>query len=150
MRSARIAFARWFATAFVPRFSPLVNPLIRRVLRSPLRGLVDWYVTVVRFQGVRSGKTYEVPFTFHRLARDSASGQAVECMTSRRGVWWRNLRGGVDASLLHHARWQPAWAEAIDDEAAIIAALALRDWPRRLLIPLLPADTVLVRVTLSE
>jgi hypothetical protein len=150
MRSARIAFARWFAAAFVPRFFPLVNPLMCRVLRSPLHELVDWYVTVVRFQGVRSGKTYEVPFTFHRLAGDQASARTVECMTSRRGVWWRNLRGGVDASLLHQGRWQPARAEAIDDEAALVAALARRDWPRRPLMPLLPADAVLVRVTLVE
>ena len=68
----------------------------------------------------------------------------------RRGRWGRNLRGGVDASLLVNGRWRPATAEAIEDEPTIAAALVRRDWPRRLLMPLPPSDSVLVRVTLKE
>jgi hypothetical protein len=145
MRSARIAFGRWFANAFVPRFFPLVNPLVRWILRSRLHRLLSWYVAVVRVQGLRTGNTYDVPFTFHRV-----DATTIECLTSRQRLWWRNLCQPADAQLLYRGTWRPATAVAITNDAAIADALARRDWPRRALMPLPPSDAVLVRVTLVE
>jgi len=61
-----------------------------------------------------------------------------------------HLRGGVDAWLLDRGRWRPAFTEAIEDEPTVAGALARRDWPRRVLMPLPAAESVVVRVTLVD
>ena len=145
MHSLRTAFARWFINSLVPVVFPRVNPFVLRVLRSRYHRLLDWYVAVVRFPGKRSGRMYEVPFTF-----SLASDTTVQFVTSRKGVWWRNLRGGVEAELLSRGRWRPAHAETIEDLDAIRDALDERDMARRLVLPVAPEDGVLVRITLNN
>jgi hypothetical protein len=145
MRSLRTNFARWFITSVVPVISVRLNPPVIRVLESRYHRLLDWYVAVVRFPGRRSGRTYVVPFTFCRV-----SDTTVQCVTSRKGVWWRNLVGSVDADLLRNGRWRPARGESIEDLDVVRNALAERDLPRRLLLAVAPEDGVLVRITLNN
>ena len=145
MRPLRTTFARWFITSVVPIVFARLNPFVMRVLESRYHRLLDWYVAVVRFPGRRSGRTYVVPFTFYRVGAST-----LQCVTSRRGVWWRNLVGGADAELLTNGRWRPAYAEAIEDLDIVRSALDERDLPRRLLLAVAPEDGVLVRVTLNN
>ena len=145
MLRVRMAFGRWFAERFVSWFFPMVNPLVLLILRSPFHWLLSWYVAVLRFQGVRTGNSYDVPFAFHRV-----DARTIECLTSRKRLWWHNLRVRADASLLHRGRWLAVRAEAIEDEATVADALPRRDLPRRLLMPLLPSDSVVVRVTFGD
>ncbi len=145
MRSLRTTFARWFIVRVVPVVFARLNPVVVRVLESRYHRLLDWYVAVVRFPGRRSGRAYVVPFTFYRV-----SDTTVQCVTSRKGVWWRNLVGGVDAELLTNGRWRPACAESVEDLDVVRSALDERDLPRRLLLAVAPEDGVLVRVTLNN
>ena len=96
MRRLRRRFASWFTNRFVPFAYRPINPLAVRVLESPCHPLLSWYVAVVCFQGRRTGTTYEVPFTYHRIDEHT-----FECMTNRRALWWRNLIGGAPAALLY-------------------------------------------------
>ena len=143
MRNVRRRFGFWFTNTLVPVVYPPINPFITRVIESRLHWLVSWYVAVVRFEGRRSGRTYSVPFTYDRL-----DPQTFECTTNRRAVWWRNLIGGVPASLLYKGRWYEADAIAIEDEPAIVEALARRDRARAFLVDVPVEESVLVRVTL--
>ena len=145
MHSLRTTFGRWFINGFVPVFFPRLNPLALRVLRSRYHWLLSWYVAAVRFPGRRSGRVYEVPFTLYRVGETT-----VLCLTGRKGSWWRNLLGGVDAEVLLRGRWLPARAEAIEDLDVIRGALDQRDLSRRLLLALAPEDGVVVRVTLNN
>jgi hypothetical protein len=145
MPKPRLVAARWFINTFVPNVYPKLNPLAVRLLESPLHPLLSWYVAVVRFQGRRSGRTYDVPFTYHR--RDA---RTLECVTNRRAIWWRNLTGGTGASLLYKGRWLPASADTDVDLTAVLHALARRDRTRRWLMPLPPDDGVVVSVTVDD
>jgi hypothetical protein len=133
---------------FVPFVFPRMNPLILRVLQSPLHPLLSWYVAVVRFEGKRSGRSYDVPFAYQRLGV-GPEARTIECVTNRRSIWWRNLRGGSQASLLYKGRWLPAHADTNVDFAAVVDAMRRRDRPRRLLMNVPPADVVVVSVTVD-
>lgn len=145
MHSIRTAFARWFINRVVPIVFARLNPPIVRVMESRYHRLLDWYVAVARFPGRRSGRTYVVPFTFYRV-----DDTTVQCVTSRKGVWWRNLVGGADVDLLSQGRWLPAHAEAIEDLDIVRSAIDERDLPRRLLLAVAPEDGVLVRIALTN
>jgi hypothetical protein len=144
MRNIRLVAARWFINSFVPTVYPKLNPLVVRLLGTPLHPLLSWYVAVVRFEGRRTGRVYSVPFTYHR--RDA---RTLECVTNRRAIWWRNLRGEANASLLYKGRWLPAHASTSVDVTDLLGALARRDRPRRWLMPVPPDDGVVVSVTVD-
>ena len=143
MGSVRIIIARWIVDRAVPIVFRRVNPLIVRALESPLHPLLSWYVTVVRFRGRLSLRSYRVPFTYHRIDHST-----VEGVTSRQGIWWRNLKGGSGVEVLSKGRWLSAHAEVSDDMAVVSGALWRRDWPRRLMLHVPPEESVSVRVTL--
>jgi hypothetical protein len=84
-----MAFGRWFINRFVPFAFPCLNPLILRILRSWLHRLLSWYVAIRHFEGGRSGRIFDVPFTYCGI-----DARIVECVTNRHAIWWRNLRGG--------------------------------------------------------
>lgn len=144
MHPLRTALALWIMNRVVPTVFPRLNPLILRILQSRLHPLLSWYVAVVRFEGQRSGRSYDVPFAYHRVDE-----RTVECVTNRRAIWWRNLRGGTQSSLLFKGRWLPAHAETTVDFTAVVGALRRRDRPRRLLMNVPPTDAVVVSVTVD-
>ena len=138
----------------MPAVFPKVNPLFRRLLRSPLHGLASWYVVMLRFEGRRTGMRYETPVAYHR-----ADDGALEALTSVYGKWWRNLESGAPVTVLHRGRSAAARVDVVrmggpaDPEAsaeAIRRALASRDLFRRALMPAPVAETVLLRVWVSE
>lgn len=141
MQAIRSKFAAWFIDTVVPAVFPRLNPAIRRLSKSPLHFLVSWYVLMVRFEGRRSGKRYEVPLAFHR-AKDGA----LEVVTSVKGLWWRNLRGVNEVSVTFRGRERLARVELVEEDVeAIQAALDTRDLYRRTMVPVTPDQTVLLR-----
>ncbi len=125
----------------VPALFPPVNPIARRVLKSRLHPLMSWWVVLVRFEGRRTGRVYEVPLAYRR-----AADGAIESLTSRNGRWWRNLRSASEAIVYYQGRSRTVALNVIDaDGAAIEQALRSRDWLRRLLVPANAEQTVLLR-----
>ena len=103
MQTLRIACGRWFINRFVPFAFPCLNPLLLRILRSRRDRLLSWYVASGHFEGGRSGRSFDVPFTYRGI-----DARIVECVTNRHAIWWRNLRGGKQKSLLFKGRRLPA------------------------------------------
>ena len=96
----------------------------------------------LRFPGRRTGRAYDVPVVYHR-----GEDGVLEAITSRRGVWWRNLRGGADITVLLRGRDCRACVEVVEDDLDTIEhALRSRDPLRRLLVTVPPDDCVLLRV----
>ena len=142
MHSLRARFSQWFINTLVPTVFPRVNPLARWLLTSPLHPLASWYVMSLRFLGRRTGRAYDVPVVYHR-----GEDGVLEAITSRRGVWWRNLRGGADVTVLLRGRDCRARVEVVEDDLDTIEhALRSRDMLRRLLVAVPPDDGVLLRV----
>ena len=148
--SLRTAIAGWTARRLVPAVFPKVNPLARALLRSPLHGLMSRRVIVLCFEGRRTGKRYETPVAYRR-----ADDGALEALTSVHGAWWRNLESGAPATVVHRGRTVPARVDVVRTGAsaqpeasaeAVRRALASRDLPRRAMMPVPPAETVLLRV----
>ena len=57
------------------------------------------------------GSSYDVPVVYHR-----GEDGVLEAITSRRGVWWRNLRGGADITVLLRGRDCRACVEVVEDD----------------------------------
>ena len=144
MHALRVGFSRWFINTLVPTVFPVVNPFARRLLRSPLHALASWYVMSLRFRGRRTGRAYDVPVIYHR-----GDDGTLEAVTSRRGVWWRNLRGGTEVTVLLRGQERAARVEVVEDDIDTLArAMRSRDVLRRLLIDVPPGDGVLLRLRL--
>ena len=144
MHSLRVRFSRWFIDTLVPTVFPRVNPLARWLLSSPLHPLASWYVMSLRFPGRRTGRAYDVPVVYRR-----GEDGVLEAITSRRGVWWRNLRGGTEVTVLLRGRERAARVELVEDDLGLMErALRSRDLLRRLLVTVPPDDGVLLRLHL--
>ncbi|MEX0761019.1 MAG: hypothetical protein WD333_01075 [Dehalococcoidia bacterium] len=142
MSSLRSKFAYWFIDTFVPVVFPRLNPIARRLLKSRAHILVSWYVVVLCFEGRRTGRHYEVPVAYHR-----AADGVIEAVTSTRGRWWKNLRSDAEASVLIKGKERRARVEIlVDNDEAITKILASRDRCRKMLMPISPSDTVVLRV----
>jgi hypothetical protein len=145
MQTIRSKFAVWLIDTLVPAVFPRLNPAIRRLLKSPLHFVASWYVLLVRFEGRRTGKRYEVPVAFHQ-SKDGA----LEVVTSAEGIWWRNLRGVDEASVTYRGRERVATVALVEEDAERIrGALDSRDFLRRMLVPVSPRQTVLLRFHLQ-
>jgi hypothetical protein len=106
----------WFHV--MTRFGNLfVRPLLRSAAGKNMHELA-----LLRFDGRRSGKRYEVPVAFHEL-----DGEQVILTASG---WRANLRGGADVEVIHDGERRPMRAELIEDAdevARIYEALLLKD-----------------------
>ena len=140
----RVRSSRWFIDTVVPTVFPRVNPLVRWLLSSPLHPLASWYVMSLRFPGRRTGRAYDVPVVYRRGAEG-----VLDAITSRRGMWWRNLRGDGEVTVLLRGRERAARVEVIEDDLGTVErAMRSRDPLRRLLVTLPPDDGVLLRIHL--
>ena len=102
------------------RLFTFVNPIVVALARSILYRLVSHQVVVLDFSGRRSGRRYTIPVTYMR--RDGK----VLCMTERKGIWWRNLQGGVPVQLTLNGRSVSTTSQVeIDNNQQIAAALRL-------------------------
>lgn len=101
---------------FMTRF---VNPLVRTLLRAPvLHRRLSRSVMLVGYRGRRSGKSYLTPVSYFAMDR------TLSVMSSRDRLWWRNLRGVPEVSLVLRGRRVKARPRVLEDRAEAASALA--------------------------
>jgi hypothetical protein len=88
------------------RMTRIGNAFVRPLLLSHVGARIHG-LALLRFEGRRSGKYYEVPVEYHEL-----DGEPLIFTASG---WKRNLRGGADVELVHDGRRLPMRAELIED-----------------------------------
>lgn len=90
---------------------------MKSLIKSPLRGLAGEHFAVISVPGRRTGKMYELPLN----VTPSDGGYFATSLRSR--TWWRNLRGGAEASLLLGGRRLLVRGEVIESPEAVVAEL---------------------------
>jgi deazaflavin-dependent oxidoreductase (nitroreductase family) len=101
------------------RVLKMVNPFVRLLLRSPFHGMVSNTLLLLTFTGRKSGKRYTIPVTYGR------QGDMVTVFTSH--TWWKNLMGGAPVQVEIKRVRLNGTAQAISDDAPVIAAQFLAD-----------------------
>lgn len=76
----------------------VINPIVTFILRSPLHGLMSRNTVLLEFQGIKSGRTYTTPVSYH------ATASHVHVFTDKNNKWWRNLRHGAEVRLTLRGR----------------------------------------------
>jgi len=78
----------------------VINPVVKTLLCSPFHRLMSRNTVLIEFQGRKSGKTFQMPVSYHE-AQDR-----VHLFTDLSNVWWRNLESGADVKLQLRGRAQ--------------------------------------------
>jgi hypothetical protein len=86
-----------------------VQSILIGLLKSPLHGLLSRSLLLIRFDGRKSGRRYELPVAYVR------NGGTI--MIASRAGWWKNLRGGASVELLLQGRSVAATADVASDPA---------------------------------
>lgn len=89
------------------------NPIMKSLLRSPLHPLVSKNMMLMTYTGRKSGKSYTTPMNFLSME------DALYTTSTRKRVWWRNLRGGAEVTLQFQGQEVSAWAESIEDQSEV-------------------------------
>jgi deazaflavin-dependent oxidoreductase (nitroreductase family) len=84
-----------------------VNPLVSWLLRSRLHATVSENITLLHFQGRRSGRWYSTPVTYIE------DGGALRICTS--SPWWKNIRDRPNVRLHLRGREISARARTTSD-----------------------------------
>ena len=95
----------------------VVNRLVRVLLGTPLAGSLGKQLMVLKFRGRKSGRSYSIPVSAHRL--DGALYALIAA------PWKRNFRGGRDTAVLVDGATTAMRGELIEERAAV-AELCLR------------------------
>lgn len=93
------------------------NPIMRGLLKSPLHFILSKNMMLMTYTGRVSGKPYTIPMSYLE------NGENLYTISSRDRVWWRNLRGGSDVTLILKGKEVPARAEAIEGHLAVAASM---------------------------
>jgi hypothetical protein len=71
----------------------LINPFVALLARSPLHFLISHQLLVVSFKGIKSGKSYLIPVSYHKHDYNYTA------VTLRSNVWWKNLKKGSTTQI---------------------------------------------------
>lgn len=74
----------------------VINPAMRLTLRSPIHGFFSHNIMLIRYQGRKSGKSYEIP------VRYLDDGGVIKCFTDKSTGWWPNLVDNDHVMLTMH------------------------------------------------
>ena len=100
----------------------LANLVVVALSETPLHRLFSRQVTVLRFNGRRSGRAYKIPVSF--LIDSQSDSERVLCMTDSANIWWKNLLDPqVMAMTLRGQRYAVCANVVTDDHQAIEQAL---------------------------
>jgi deazaflavin-dependent oxidoreductase (nitroreductase family) len=99
------------------------NGLVIFLLRTPLHVLLSQSMMLITYTGRKSGKQYCIPVNY--LPIDEEQGRVFLTTSLRKRTWWRNLRGSAPVSLRIQGKNYPATAQAVEDEADVVANLAV-------------------------
>ncbi len=97
-----------------------LDRVVSGVLRSPLHRLGGFSeaAMLLTFRGRRSGKRYTLPLTYMR-----EGDEVVTFALFTNTVWWKNLRGGVDARVRLRGRDLSGVARVIEDPEEVARGL---------------------------
>lgn len=89
------------------------NDFMSWVLRSPFHGMLSGGMMLITVTGRKTGKKITLPVGYYR------ENGYLWIITSRDRTWWRNLRDGVDVTLLLKRKPVTAHAEVEMNEKAV-------------------------------
>ncbi len=99
-------------------FFAVLNPTVKCLLASPLHRVLSHCVTVILFDGRKSGRRLSVPV---RYVRD---GDRAFCLTGHEMRWWHNFKTAYPVHVLLNRQWCKATAQAYwQAEPAVIEAM---------------------------
>jgi len=93
------------------------NPIVRFILRSPLHGIMSSSTMLLTYTGRKSGKQYTLPIGYLR------QDDSLTTISSRSRVWWRNLRGGADVTVLLQGKQYKARGEVVEDHVSVVEGM---------------------------
>lgn len=100
------------AVPFSIRLLRRLKPLVVALLSSPLHRLLSRDILLLRYQGRRSGRAYELPLSYVE------TGGAIHLCTRPEGSdWWRNVKGGAAVEATVRGRVVSFRAEVLDAES---------------------------------
>lgn len=121
------------------------NGFVVWLLRSPLHRLLSGSVAVVRYQGRRSGRTFQTPVQY----AEADGALVILAGRPRTKTWWRNFVEPRRLDVLVAGCWRELEGEAIDGAGRPDEARALLDtyrarFPKAVPADVDPADVVVV------
>jgi hypothetical protein len=117
----------------------IVNPFMKALLRSPLHGYASGSLTLLHFQGRKSGREFVTPLSYVRQEN------TVWLLSAHSTRWWMNLReDGTPVTLVIAGEARTGKARLWDGDSE-----ALRDRVRRY-ITALPRDAKFYGIELDE
>ncbi|MBT3499854.1 MAG: nitroreductase family deazaflavin-dependent oxidoreductase [Gemmatimonadales bacterium] len=117
----------------------IVNPFMKALLRSPLHGYASGSLTLLHFQGHKSGREFVTPLSYVRQEN------TVWLLSAHSTRWWMNLReDGTAVKLVLAGEMLNGKAKLWDGDSD-----ALRDRVRRY-ITALPRDAKFYSIELDE
>jgi hypothetical protein len=94
-----------------------INPVMAWLLKSPFHSLVSKNMLLITVTGRKSGKLITTPTAYQR------EGNTLWLFSQRTSKWWRNLRGGANATVLLGGKSLQGHGSVIDDEHAVAQRL---------------------------
>ncbi|MGV0794392.1 hypothetical protein [Mycolicibacterium sp. XJ1819] len=88
-----------------------INPMLRFALRTPLGGPLRRQFMVLTFTGRKSGRTFSIPVSAHRI-----DGQLYAIAEA---AWKHNFRDGHEAQVVHDGKTTTMRGELITDPATV-------------------------------
>jgi deazaflavin-dependent oxidoreductase (nitroreductase family) len=97
--------------------SPIGNFFVKTLLNSPLHPLLGRNIAVITVTGCKTGKSITTPVNTIWLE------DALMVTSMRNRTWWRNLRGGCDATLHQAGKTFPVRTEVVEKTAQVVTWL---------------------------
>ena len=94
-----------------------INPVMAWLLKSPFHSLVSKNMLLITVTGRKSGKLITTPTAYFR------EGNTLWIMSDRGSKWWRNLRGGANATVMLEGKRIQGRGSVIEDEHAVAQRL---------------------------
>lgn len=94
-----------------------IDPVMAWLLKSPFHSLVSKNMLLITVTGRKSGKLITTPTAYQR------EGNTLWIISDRTSKWWRNLRGGANATVLLGGKSLQGRGSVIDDEHAVAQRL---------------------------
>ncbi|MCU4741311.1 nitroreductase/quinone reductase family protein [Natronoglomus mannanivorans] len=115
----------------------VVNPILLWILHSPAHWLLSGWVTVLTYEGRRSGRSFATPLLYRR------AGDRVVLLTPADGTnWWKNFCGGHPLRVLVRGRQRTGTGTVETDEDVVLETVRWVVSPMRCVTGPLPGRPI--------
>lgn len=108
----------WMWEKEVAMSSSIGNLFMKAIINSPLHPLLGEHFAVVTVVGRKTGKQYSTPIN---VTKD---GTTFTATSLRNRTWWRNLRGGLSATLRTSGKQFSVSGEVIEHQERVEEEMA--------------------------